>query len=151
MAAMTSLALLALAVSAPGQGIRPVPTETGTRWVEYGGGAGPGKDKHIVLVSGDEEYRSEEALPMLAKILADVPGIADDPASPFWWAVIFGANLGGNITPIGSASTLVAVTIIHKYELQLSFVDFVRKAVPFAAMQIALALVYVLVVMKIFS
>jgi Na+/H+ antiporter NhaD/arsenite permease-like protein len=28
--------------------------------------------------------------------------------------VIFGANLGGNITPIGSASTLVAVTVIHK-------------------------------------
>jgi type 1 glutamine amidotransferase len=34
------------------------------------GGSGPGKGKHIVLVSGDEEYRSEEALPQLAKILA---------------------------------------------------------------------------------
>ena len=31
--------------------------------------AAPGKGKHIVLVSGDEEYRSEEALPQLAKIL----------------------------------------------------------------------------------
>ncbi|MBI3759147.1 MAG: ThuA domain-containing protein [Deltaproteobacteria bacterium] len=31
---------------------------------------GPGKGKHIVLVSGDEEYRSEESLPQLAKILA---------------------------------------------------------------------------------
>ena len=31
---------------------------------------GPGKGKHIVLISGDEEYRSEEALPQLAKILA---------------------------------------------------------------------------------
>jgi len=39
-------------------------------WVVYGGSKGPGKGKHIVLVSGDEEYRSEEALPMLAKILA---------------------------------------------------------------------------------
>jgi type 1 glutamine amidotransferase len=34
------------------------------------GGDGPGKGKHVVLVSGDEEYRSEEALPQLAKILA---------------------------------------------------------------------------------
>ena len=34
------------------------------------GGDGPGKGKHIVLVSGDEEYRSEESLPQLAKILA---------------------------------------------------------------------------------
>src|SRR4051794_14072119 len=39
-------------------------------WVVYQGGDGPGKGKHIVLVSGDEEYRSEEALPQLGKILA---------------------------------------------------------------------------------
>lgn len=39
-------------------------------WVVYEGGDGPGKGKHIVLVSGDEEYRSEEALPQLARILA---------------------------------------------------------------------------------
>jgi type 1 glutamine amidotransferase len=39
-------------------------------WVVYDGSAGPGKGKHIVLVSGDEEYRSEETLPQLGKILA---------------------------------------------------------------------------------
>ena len=40
------------------------------QWVTYEAGDGPGNGKYIVLVSGDEEYRSEEALPMLAKILA---------------------------------------------------------------------------------
>jgi len=39
-------------------------------WVVYDGFDGPGKGKHIVLVSGDEEYRSEETLPQLGKILA---------------------------------------------------------------------------------
>lgn len=39
-------------------------------WVIYEGHEGAGKGKHIVLVSGDEEYRSEEALPMLGKILS---------------------------------------------------------------------------------
>lgn len=39
-------------------------------WISYKGGDGPGKGKRIVLISGDEEYRSEEALPMLAKILS---------------------------------------------------------------------------------
>lgn len=53
------------------------------------------------------------------------------------------ANLGGNITPIGSASTLVATTIIHKYQLKLPFVDFVRVAAPCALIQIGLALAYV--------
>jgi hypothetical protein len=32
--------------------------------------AGPGKARRIVLVSGDDEYRSEEGLPQLAKILS---------------------------------------------------------------------------------
>jgi hypothetical protein len=39
-------------------------------WVVYEGGEGPGKGKHVVLVSGDEEYRSEETLPQLGKILS---------------------------------------------------------------------------------
>src|SRR5208282_2884422 len=43
-------------------------------WVVLDGFDGPGKGKHIVLVSGDEEYRSEEALPQLAKILAKQHG-----------------------------------------------------------------------------
>ena len=40
----------------------------------FSGGAGPGKGKHVVLVSGDEEYRSEESLPQLAKILSQRHG-----------------------------------------------------------------------------
>ncbi len=84
---------------------------------------------------------------MLAKILATTDGIAGNPESPFWWAVIFGANLGGNITPIGSASTLVAVTIIHKNGLPMSFVRFVRMALPFAIVHLVLATGYVLLVL----
>jgi Na+/H+ antiporter NhaD/arsenite permease-like protein len=78
---------------------------------------------------------------MLAKILS-ARGVAGD--SSLWWSVIFGANLGGNITPIGSASTLVAVTLIHKHKLSLSFAGFVQKALPFALMQIGLAVGYLL-------
>jgi len=39
-------------------------------WVVYEGKDGPGKGKHIVFVTGDEEYRSEESMPQLARILA---------------------------------------------------------------------------------
>ncbi len=46
------------------------PLRGGEPWVAYEGRDGPGKGKHVVLVSGDEEYRSEEALPQLGKILA---------------------------------------------------------------------------------
>lgn len=82
---------------------------------------------------------------MLAKILA-AQGTPGD--SPLWWSVVFGANLGGNLTPIGSASTLVAVTIIHKYKLKISFAGFVKKALPYAAIQIAIAACYVLLFLR---
>ena len=56
-------------------------------WLTVAGGDGPGQGKRIVLVSGDEEYRSEEALTQLAKILARHHGFscrvlyAIDPAT----------------------------------------------------------------------
>ena len=36
----------------------------------FPGGKGPGAGKHVVLIAGDQEYRSEESIPALAKILA---------------------------------------------------------------------------------
>ncbi len=65
-----------------------------------------------------------------------------------WWATIFGTNLGGNFTPIGSASTVVAVAIIHRAKLPLSFGAFVKAAFPFAVAQLALATVYVLLFLR---
>jgi hypothetical protein len=44
------------------------------QFVTYQGQDGPGKGKHIVLISGDEEYRSEEVMPQLGKILATEHG-----------------------------------------------------------------------------
>src|SRR5262245_4943208 len=62
--AACALLPLALAWSLPAGGSGEKP------WVVYAGGDGAGKGKHIVLISGDEEYRSEEGLPQLGKILA---------------------------------------------------------------------------------
>ena len=39
-------------------------------WCVYEPAQGKANGKHIVLIAGDDEYRSEEALPMLGKILA---------------------------------------------------------------------------------
>lgn len=67
-------------------------TSSAADWVVYDGKTGPGRGKHIVLLSGDEEYRSEEALPMLGKILAERHG--------FKCTVIFAINPDdGTINP----------------------------------------------------
>lgn len=119
-----------------GEGVR--------RIIDLGDLAGPGS----VLLSSAVFSSVTDNIPlaaMLAKILTALGTTGD---SPLWWAVVFGANLGGNITPIGSASTLVAVTIIHKQKLELSFGAFVAKAVPFALLQIVLATGYVLLFLR---
>ena len=58
--------------------------------------AGVAKNKHVVLLSGDEEYRSEEALPMLAKILSQRHG--------FKCTVLFALDPDGTINPDNVAS-----------------------------------------------
>src|SRR2546430_8723586 len=61
-------------------------------WVVYEGKEGPGAGKHVVFLSGDEEYRSEEGLPQLAKILAERHG--------FKCTVLFAINTAdGSIDP----------------------------------------------------
>ena len=48
------------------------PPEDDSRWLFFEGDAdmAPGNGRRVVLVSGDEEYRSEEGLPMLGRLLA---------------------------------------------------------------------------------
>ena len=67
-------------------------------WVVYQGTNGPGLGKHIVFLAGDEEYRSEEGLPMLAKILATRHG--------FKCTVLFPINpADGTIDPTVQTNT----------------------------------------------
>ncbi|MBT8486437.1 MAG: hypothetical protein HKO59_00005 [Phycisphaerales bacterium] len=123
-------------------------------WIQHLIGLGPTLGSGSMLLSAAVASSVTDNIPlaaMLAKILGGIPGISDDPTSTYWWAVIFGANLGGNLTPIGSASTLVAVTLIHKYGISFSFADFVKRAFPFAMVHIGIALVYVVVVLRLFS
>jgi len=74
------LALLTVAASAAAQN---------PNLVVYEGGKGPGAGKHIVFLAGDHEYRGEETLPALARILAKHYGfkcsvfITTDPKTGF--------------------------------------------------------------------
>jgi type 1 glutamine amidotransferase len=65
--ALTGLALLGVFVSLAGAAPARAADDP---WLTIKGEKGPGKGKKIVLIAGDQEYRSEEALPQLARILA---------------------------------------------------------------------------------
>lgn len=83
----TLLGLLALVAGV----FLPALTQAADPWIVIDGEKGPGQGKHVVLISGDEEYRSEEGLPQLAKILAKHHG--------FKCTVLFAMDDDGTINP----------------------------------------------------
>src|SRR5213083_2384590 len=85
-----SASRLVLAVAVLCSGLASFPAAAQTS-VVYQPKDGPGKGKHIVFLSGDEEYRSEEGLPMLAKILSQRHG--------FKCTVLFAVDADGIINP----------------------------------------------------
>jgi hypothetical protein len=85
-------------------------------WVRYVGTSGPGKGKNIVLISGDEEYRSEEALPMLAQILSRRYG--------FTCTVLFSTDpQSGEINPM-YLSNIPGLENLQQADLMLIFTRF---------------------------
>ncbi len=78
-------------------------------WLTYEAGKGPGQGRHIVLLSGDEEYRSEEGFPMLAKILATRHG--------FKCTVLFPINpADGTIDP-NNQTNIPGVAVLDSADL----------------------------------
>ncbi|MDF1741792.1 MAG: c-type cytochrome [Verrucomicrobiales bacterium] len=61
-----------------------------SKFLVFEGESGPGKGKHVVLLSGDEEYRSEESMPMMAMVLAE---------QGFKCTVLFSLNDDGTVNP----------------------------------------------------
>jgi type 1 glutamine amidotransferase len=112
-------------------------------WIEYPSGEGPGAGKHVVLVSGDEEYRSEEALPQLAKILSKHHG--------FKCTVLFAINpKTGEINPdqsdnipgleaLETADLMIIATRFRSLpDAQMKhIVDYVEKGKPVIGMRTA--------------
>ena len=109
--------------------------------VVYEGQRGPGQGRHIVFLSGDEEYRSEEGLPMLAKLLATRHGVK--------CTVLFAINpKDGTIDPntqtnIPGLAALdsadLCVMLLRFRELpdadMKHFVDYVNRGLPLIALR----------------
>ncbi len=103
--------------------------------ITYEGRTGPGRGKHVVFLAGDEEYRSEEGLPMLAKVLSRRHG--------FKSTVLFSVNPDGTINPdnqasltgaeaLDSADAIVMLVRFRRWpdDVMKHFADAVGRGVP---------------------
>jgi len=85
-------------------------------WTVLEGGTGPGAGKHIVLIAADDEYRSEELIPQLAKILAKHHG--------FKCTVLFAIDKNdGTINP-GQKDNIPGLKFLKDADLMVFFARF---------------------------
>lgn len=138
MKTLTSLPLLLSFLTAASISFAPAKD-----WVVYEGKEGPGKGRHIVFLTGDEEYRSEEAGVALARILAVWHG--------FKCTVLFAINpTNGTITPtilnsipgietLSTADLCVVNLRFREYpdEQMKHFVDYVNSGKPIIGLRTA--------------
>ena len=79
-------------------------------------------------------------IPFTATMIPIIENISVDPAfahnltafdyNPLWYALAFGADLGGNGTLIGASANLVAIAICEKFGYRIFFREFLIKGLP---------------------
>jgi len=64
---------------------------------------------------------------------------------PLFYAMMFGATLGGNGTLVGASSNIVAAGIAAQHGRRISFRTFLRYGVPITLLQLVTATLYMVI------
>ena len=142
---LAALAALALGAAGCGQArdLSPEADSDDPKWVVYEGTTGPGQGRHIVLIAADDEYRSEEALSQLGRILAEHHGFrctvlfAVDPDTG-----IINPALRNNIPGLEALETADLAFLFSRWRVlpdqQMRYIDaYLRAGKPLVAMRTA--------------
>ena len=89
-------------------------------WVTFEGKEGAGKGKHIVFVTGDDEYLSEDSMPVMAKILSDKHG--------FKCTVLFAINKTTGVIDTNTKDNIPGLEALDTADLMVLFTRF--RALP---------------------
>jgi Na+/H+ antiporter NhaD/arsenite permease-like protein len=82
------------------------------------------------------------ALPIVDLMTATLPDATNNRI--IYWALILGADLGGNATYLGSAPNIVAVGLLAQAGYKLSFKRFMRDGVPVTVITLIIASIYLI-------
>lgn len=81
----------------------------------------------------------------LIPIVREIGGQGGVAQEPLWWSLVLGCNLGGNGTPIGSISCVIALyTLKKETSVSVGWGEFIRVGGAIMVVQVAGAIVYVL-------
>ncbi len=83
------------------------------------------------------------ALPIADLLSTTIPAAKGGPA--LYWALIFGADFGGNLTYLGGAGNIVAVGLLAQAGYRMGFGRFMRDGAVVTAATLAAATVWLLI------
>jgi hypothetical protein len=89
-------------------------------WAFFKGKTGLGADRHIVFITGDDEYKSEESMPMMAHILAERHG--------FDCTVLFAINKETGVIDTNQKDNIPGLEALGSAHLMVMFTRF--RALP---------------------
>lgn len=88
------------------------------------------------------ELDCDTLLPVVQGIAGLMNGGAGFPPELFYFGLLTGATLGGNLTPIGASANIAAIGILRKQGEQVRTRDFLRIGIPFTLAAVLTGYVY---------
>ena len=83
-------------------------------------------------------------IPIIHLLLESTP----IPNNILWWALALGACFGGNITIIGASANIVSVGIAKKYDVEISFIDFMKKGAIVTLISLTVASIFLVLYLR---
>ncbi|MDR0836749.1 MAG: ArsB/NhaD family transporter [Propionibacteriaceae bacterium] len=80
---------------------------------------------------------------IVAEMVAATPHVGAD--SPLWWAFVFGADLGGNMTAVAAGANVVVLGLAASAGEKISFWKFAKYGIPITLLTVAISWVYIYV------
>ncbi len=121
----STLVAIVATLMLPGLIATTAPADEPAAGIVLEGGQGPGQGKHIVLIAADDEYRSEELIPQLARVLAQRQG--------FKCTVLFAVDPDGKVNP-GQKDNIPGLEALKTADLLVLFARF--RELPDARMKL---------------
>lgn len=85
-------------------------------------------------------------IPLSTSLAPIVKGmLVGDGGQAIWWGLVIGANLGGNMTPIGSPSTVIAIGVSEQEGYPISFHRFLKIGFGLTILDFLISMVYLYV------
>jgi len=99
-----------------------------------------GKTLFAIVMTSAFASAFVDNIPFTATMIPIIESISADPSfsntlaeytyNPLWYALAFGADLGGNGTLIGASANLVAIAVAERFGYRIFFREFLIKGMP---------------------